>query len=108
MKQEIYDTIVELIDETCEEVEADQIHPEVNLLSELAVDSLSLLEIVFEIEDRYDIKLGLEQWNDENAREEENQSKFVLSNVIALIEELIEEKTRGGGPGNLQSTVNAS
>ncbi len=95
MNTEIYDTLVNLIDETCEEVELDDIHPEVNLLTELAVDSLSLVEVVFDIDEKYGIKVPLEDWQDGSSLTSKDQSRFKLCHVVEEIEKLVAAKEAG-------------
>ena len=92
---DIQTTVVNAIHEFCD-VEDAEITGETNLVDDLALDSIDFLDVVYEIDREYDVKLPLEKWMAEiNGGERSTDHFFVLSNFVARIQEII-DATHGG------------
>ncbi|MBU2581964.1 MAG: acyl carrier protein [Alphaproteobacteria bacterium] len=83
-----FETVAEIIAETTD-VELDDIKPESHVMKDLAVDSLAFLDITFEIDQRFKIKVPIEDWMQKvNQNEVDSAEFFVVRNLCKRIDEL--------------------
>ena len=62
-------------------------------MTELGIDSVDFLDVVYEIETRFDIKVPMDEWEKEiNDGRAKVQDVFMLKNLAARIDELIAKK----------------
>ena len=87
-----FDTIAEVIAETSE-IPREKITPEAHAIDDLGIDSLDFLDIVFELDKKFGIKIPLEAWTEEvNEGRASVEDYFVLKNLCARIDELVAAK----------------
>ena len=88
-----FDTVANIITETCDDVPRDNIKPESHAINDLGIDSLDFLDIAFAIDKAFGIKLPIERWTQEvNDGEATTEQYFVLSNLCARIDDLVAAK----------------
>ena len=86
--QETFDAVAEIIADLSE-VGQDEITPESHTVNDLGIDSLEFLDIVFDIDKRFSIKMPVEQWMEEvNEGKRDGDDFFVMKNLVVRIEEL--------------------
>lgn len=75
------------------EIDRAQVRPESNAIDELGIDSVDFLDVVYEIENHFDIKIPIDEWeraiNDGRSSVEE---VFLLKNLADRIDALIAQK----------------
>ena len=83
-----FDTVAGIIAETSD-VPLDQITPNSHVMKDLEVDSLSFLDITFEIDQKFGIKLPVEDWMGRvNEGKDSGDEYFVIGNLCAQIDAL--------------------
>lgn len=87
--QQMFDTVAEIIASTGD-VPVDQISPDSHIMEDLGIDSLAFLDIAFEIEQKYNIKLPIEDWM-QSAKESKERSQEILlvGNLCRNIEKIV-------------------
>lgn len=86
---DIFATVAEIIS-TTSDVPLDDIRPESHIMTDLGVDSLAFLDIAFEIDKRFGIKLPIEDWlQDVNEGRAESAAYFQIGNLCRRIEALV-------------------
>lgn len=86
---DIFGTVAEIISMTSD-VPLDDIRPESHIMTDLGVDSLAFLDIAFEIDKRFGIKLPIEDWLQEvNEGHAESAAYFRVGNLCQRIEGLV-------------------
>ena len=89
-----FDTVANIIAETCSDIPRDSIKPESHAINDLGIDSLDFLDIAFAVDKAFGIKLPLEQWTQEvNDGKASTEQYFVLNNLCARIDDLIAAKS---------------
>ena len=84
-----FDTVAEIISEICD-IPRDQITPESHVTEDLGVDSLGFLDAVFTVDQRFGIRIPLEDWTQEvNEGKVRGSRYFVLKNFCAEVDKLI-------------------
>lgn len=84
-----FDTVAEIIAEICD-IPRDQITPESHVTEDLGVDSLGFLDAVFTVDQRFGIRIPLEDWTQEvNEGKVRGSRYFVLKNFCAEVDKLI-------------------
>ncbi len=87
--QETFEKVAAIISSTGD-VPIDEIKPESHVMRDLGVDSLAFLDIAFEIDQKFNIKLPIDDWmqivNDGKAKSEEF---FLVGNLCKNIDELV-------------------
>ena len=84
-----FDTVAEIISEICD-IPRDQITPESHVTEDLGVDSLGFLDAVFSVDQRFGIRIPLEDWTQEvNEGKVRGSRYFVLKNFCAEVDKLI-------------------
>lgn len=88
MNEETFDVVADIIADLSE-VQRDEIKPESHTVNDLGIDSLEFLDIVFDIDKRFGIKMPVEQWMEEvNEGTRDGADFLVMKNLVARIEEL--------------------
>jgi acyl carrier protein len=87
-----FDAVADIIAETSS-IERDKITLQSHTINDLGIDSLDFLDITFAIDKRFGIKMPVEQWmEDVNEGRASADEFFVMSNLVAKIDELIAAK----------------
>ncbi|MBB3898744.1 acyl carrier protein [Roseococcus suduntuyensis] len=87
-----FDTIAEIIAETAN-VDRAKITPEAHVINDLGIDSLDFLDIVFEIDKRFGVKVPVEAWTEQvNSGKAPAEQFFVMGSLATRIEELVAAK----------------
>jgi acyl carrier protein len=81
IEEKLNDIVSEYTDEKLSHVLVSQ------TLDEIGIDSLSLVEIIFDIEEAFDIKIP-----DDNVLNEKGYSLSGYADILALVESLVEER----------------
>jgi acyl carrier protein len=85
-----FDTVANIIAETCDDISRDSIKPESHAINDLGIDSLDFLDIAFAIDKAFGIKLPIERWTqDVNDGKATSEQYFVLNNLCARIDDLV-------------------
>lgn len=85
----IEETVQRVIAEVCD-IAPDQINPEWHIFSEIGVDSLAFLDIVYDIDQELKIKIPIEAWLSAKADSADPQEYFKLKNFIAVVKKAVE------------------
>lgn len=87
--QQMFHTVAEIIASTSD-VPVEQISPDSHIMEDLGIDSLAFLDIAFEIEQKYNIKLPIEDWM-QSAKESKESSQEILlvGNLCRNIEKIV-------------------
>lgn len=87
-----FDTIAEIIAETAN-VDRAKITPDAHVINDLGIDSLDFLDIVFEIDKRFGVKVPVEAWTEQvNSGKAPAEQFFVMGSLATRIEELVAAK----------------
>lgn len=87
-----FDKVAEIIADVGN-IERDRITPETHAINDLGIDSLDFLDITFEIDKQFGIKMPVEQWMQEvNEGKASADDYFVLGGLCARIDELAAAK----------------
>ncbi|MCY4238111.1 MAG: acyl carrier protein [Rhodospirillaceae bacterium] len=90
--QETFELVAEIISDICSINRAD-ITPDTHTVDDLGIDSLDFLDVTFDIDKRFGIKMPVEQWMEEvNQGNADAAEFFVMKNLVTRIEELRAEK----------------
>ena len=84
-----FETVAEIISSTSD-VPLDRIKPESHVMKDLEVDSLAFLDISFEIDQRFNIKLPIEDWmQNVNEGKVKSEDYFIVGNLCSSIDRLV-------------------
>jgi acyl carrier protein len=84
-----FETVAEIISSTSD-VALDRIKPESHIMKDLEVDSLAFLDISFEIDQRFSIKLPIEDWMQSvNEGKVKSEDYFVVGSLCRHIDKLV-------------------
>ncbi len=87
-----FETIADIIAETAN-VDRAKITPEAHVINDLGIDSLDFLDIVFEVDKRFGIKVPVEAWTEQvNSGKAPAEQFFVLGALAERIDELVAAK----------------
>ena len=87
-----FETIADIIAETAS-VDRAKITPQAHVINDLGIDSLDFLDIVFEIDKRFGVKVPVEAWTEQvNSGKAPAEQFFVLGALARRIEELVAAK----------------
>lgn len=87
-----FDRVATIIADVAD-IPRETITPESHAIDDLGIDSLAFLDIAFEIDKAFGIKLPLEQWTQEvNEGKVPAEQYFVLKNLCERIDGLVAEK----------------
>ncbi|KAB2849906.1 MAG: acyl carrier protein [Hyphomicrobiaceae bacterium] len=88
-----FGTVAEIISSNSD-IALGTIKPESHIMKDLGVDSLAFLDIAFEIDQRFGIKMPIEDWIKEvNEGHVESAEYFLVGNLCRRIDALISGKT---------------
>lgn len=88
-----FETVADIISKNCD-IPRETITPESHAIDDLGIDSLSFLDIAFEIDKTFGIKLPLEEWTQEvNEGKVKSEEFFKLDNLCRKIDDLRAAKT---------------
>lgn len=91
--QQTYDTVADIISEVSS-IDRDTITPNAHAINDLGIDSLDFLDVTFEIDKRFGIKMPVEQWmEDVNEGRASADEFFVMKNLVNHIDELVAAKS---------------
>lgn len=86
--QSTFETIADIIAKNCD-IPRETILPGSHAIDDLGIDSLSFLDIAFEIDKTFGIKLPLEEWTqDVNEGKVKSEEFFKLDNLCRKVDEL--------------------
>ena len=84
----VHEEVKTLISSICG-IEEEMIKPETNLIDELSIDSIDFMDVTYEIDKKYKIKLPVADWMTEiNAGTAKVSDYFVMSRLVERIEQL--------------------
>jgi acyl carrier protein len=84
-----FETVAEIIS-TNSDLPLSDIKPDSHIMKDLGVDSLAFLDIAFEIDQRFKIKMPIEDWMQEvNEGSADSAEYFVLANLCRRIDALL-------------------
>lgn len=88
-----FQSVAEIIADTSQ-IPFEEISPDSHAISDLDIDSLDFLDIVFAIDKTFGIKIPLETWTkDINEGQSSSDKYFILKNLCARVDELIAAKS---------------
>jgi acyl carrier protein len=84
-----FTTVAKIISDTSD-LSVEEIKPESNLMDDLGIDSLTFLDITFEIDQAFRIQLPVEKWMEEvNQGVTARDSYFRMSGLCAQIDRMV-------------------
>lgn len=84
-----FETVAEIISSTSD-VPLDRITLESHIMKDLEVDSLAFLDIAFEIDQRFNIKMPIEDWmQNVNEGKVKSDDYFIVGNLCRNIDGLV-------------------
>ena len=82
-------TVADIISSTSD-VPLERIKPDSHVMKDLEVDSLAFLDIAFEIDQRFNIKMPIEDWlQNVNEGKVKSDDYFIISNLCRNIDQLV-------------------
>ena len=85
---DVHEHVKDLISSICG-IDENLIQPQTNLIDELAIDSIDFMDVTYEIDKKYKIKLPVADWMTEiNAGKAKISDYFVMSKLVDRIERL--------------------
>ena len=89
--ESIYDYVVQVLAETCD-IEPQDITEETNFFSDLGIESVDFLDVVYELDKHYKVTIPVGRWMSEiNEGDEPEVEHFVMDNFVRAITSLINE-----------------
>ncbi len=86
--QETFDSVADIIADICS-IDRAEIAPDSHAVNDLGIDSLDFLDVTFDIDKKFGIKMPVEQWMEEvNQGDADADEFFVMKNLVIRIEEL--------------------
>jgi len=82
-----FETVAQII-ANASDIQLEKITPDSHVMRDLAVDSLGFLDIAFEIDQHFDIRLPIEEWLQNVKGGYDGESYFVLRNLCRHIDQL--------------------
>lgn len=83
-----FETVAGIISSTSD-VPLENITPDSHIMKDLGVDSLAFLDIAFEIDQRFNIQMPIENWmQNVNEGKESSDDYFIVKNLCKHIDEL--------------------
>lgn len=84
-----FETVAGIISETSD-VPLEKITPESHIMKDLEVDSLAFLDIAFEIDQKFNIQMPIEDWMQQvNESKVSSDEYFVVGNLCRNIDRLV-------------------
>ena len=86
--QETFDSVADIIADICS-IDRAEIALDSHAVNDLGIDSLDFLDVTFDIDKKFGIKMPVEQWMEEvNQGDADADEFFVMKNLVVRIEEL--------------------
>lgn len=86
--QDTFDSVADIIADICSIDRAD-VTPDSHAVNDLGIDSLDFLDVTFDIDKKFGIKMPVEQWMEEvNQGDADADEFFVMKKLVVRIEEL--------------------
>ena len=86
----VYEEVREMFTSICD-IEDKDISPSVNIIDDLAIDSIDFMDVTYEIDMKYGIKLPVEDWMVQiNEKKATMADYFVFENLIGNIQKMID------------------
>lgn len=87
-----FDTVADILASNTD-VARDTINPESHLMRDLGIDSLAFLDLAFEIDQKFNIQMPIEDWMQKvNEGQVESDEYFVVGNLCGHIDKLVSAK----------------
>jgi acyl carrier protein len=87
-----FDTVADIIADICS-IEREKIVPDAHAINDLGIDSLDFLDVTFQIDKKFGIKMPIDRWTQEvNEGKVPAEQYFVMKNLCARIDELVAAK----------------
>jgi len=88
LNQETFGTVADIIAEICS-IDRSEVTPDSHAVNDLGIDSLDFLDVTFDIDKKFGIKMPVEQWMEEvNQGNADADEFFVMKNLVARVDEL--------------------
>lgn len=84
-----FETVAEIISSTSD-VPIEKITPDSHVMKDLEVDSLAFLDIAFQIDQAFGIRLPIEDWLQNVKGGYDGDKYFVLRNLCSHIDEIVD------------------
>ncbi len=92
-----FETVAGIIADTCD-LERDTITPDSHAINDLGIDSLDMLDVNFNIEKAFDIRIPSDQWRiNLNEGRVSPDAYYILKNLCAEVDELVAAKVAQQG-----------
>ena len=83
-----FDLVSQMLSDVCD-VDLDKIAPDSNIIEDLGVDSLDFLDLTYEIDKKFGIKLPVEEWVEKiNQGQAKVADYFAMDKLVRNIETL--------------------
>jgi acyl carrier protein len=87
-----FDTVADVISDVCG-LGREEILPDTHVINDLGIDSLDFLDVTFDIDKKFGIKMPIETWTQEvNEGTTPAEQYFIMKNLCTRIDELIQAK----------------
>lgn len=95
MEESTFNRVKGIILELVDDIDESEIANDSHMIDTLGIDSLNLLDILFTVDKKFDIKIPLEEWTTQsNDGEVDTNYYWRLDNFCQRVDELVVEKTR--------------
>jgi acyl carrier protein len=92
---DVYQALATTIHDICG-IEPARITPEKTISGDLGIDSVDFLDVIYEMDKRYGIKIPLEEWVDQiNRNKAKTEDYFMVQNLVGNIEALVKVRNAG-------------
>ena len=86
---DVHQTLAKTINDICG-IEASLVTEDKTIAADLGIDSVDFLDIIYEMDKRYGIKIPLEEWVDQvNANKARTEDYFTVGKLVGNIETLV-------------------
>ncbi len=87
-----FETVSEVISDVCN-IDLEEIKEDTHVINDLGIDSLDFLDVTFDIDKKFGIKMPIEAWTQEvNEGKTPADHYFIMKNLCMRIDELIAAK----------------
>ncbi len=87
-----FETVSEVISDVCN-IDMEEIKEDTHVINDLGIDSLDFLDVTFDIDKKFGIKMPIETWTQEvNEGKAPADRYFIMKNLCMRIDELIAAK----------------
>jgi acyl carrier protein len=89
---ETFEIVVNIISEVCD-IPAEEIRRDSHVIKDLNIDSLDLLDVIYEVDSTFNITTPVEDWIEQARSKSSSEDFFRLDIMIENIEKLVAAKT---------------